>query len=117
MQDDYRKIIIRRIIHQHQPDMSGEDSLKNPLASRWVFYLALIPAVIVVIVLGAFFFSVVLALIVAVATIVGARIWWLRRKLRRAMRETAGTADGTIIEDAQIIDEVKHSDQTRYRDG
>lgn len=116
MQDDYRKIIIRRIIHEQQNGTNGDDPFKASPVSRWVFYLTLIPVVVVVLVIGAFFFSVVLALFVAVAAFIGARIWWLRRKFRRAMRETAETTHNGIIEDAQIIDEVKRSDQTRYRD-
>ncbi|MDT8363346.1 MAG: hypothetical protein RQ714_01680 [Nitrosomonas sp.] len=116
MQNDYRKIIIKRIIHEQQSGTNGDDPLKSSPANRWVFYLTLIPVVIVVMVLGAFFFSVVLALFVAVATVIGARIWWLRRKLRRAMRETTETTDSGIIEDAQIVDEIKRSDQTRHRD-
>ncbi|HNO75411.1 hypothetical protein [Nitrosomonas mobilis] len=116
MQDDYRKIIIKRVIHEQQNGMNGDNPFKTSPVNRWVFYLTLIPVVIVVMVLGAFFFSVVLALFVAVATVIGARIWWLRRKLRRAMSETAESTNGGIIEDAQIIDEVKRSDQTRYRD-
>jgi len=116
MQDDYRKIIIRRIIHEQQNGTNGDDPFKTHSVNRWVFYLILIPVVILILVLGAFFFSVVLALFAAAATFIGARIWWLRRKLRRAMRETAENTNGGIIEDAQIIDEVKRSDQNRYRD-
>lgn len=116
MRDDYQKIIIRRIIRDQQHGVNGEGPFKTPAVNRWVFYLMLIPIVIVVMVLGAFFFSVVLALFAAVATAIGARIWWLRRKLRRAMRETAETTHDETIEDAQIIDEVKRNDQNRYRD-
>lgn len=116
MQNDYQRIIIKRIIHEQQNGMNENGSFKNAPVNRWVFYLTLIPVVIVVLVLGAFFFSVVLALVVATATIVGARIWWLRRKLRRAVHETAESTDGGIIEDAQIIDEVKRNDRTRHRD-
>ncbi|MBC6962829.1 MAG: hypothetical protein DWB48_08900 [Nitrosomonas sp.] len=108
MRDDYRKIIIRRIIHQGQTDSTGE-SLNTSPASRWMFYLTLIPVVIVVVVLGAFFFSIVLALFAAVATAVGARLWWLRRKLRQSMA-ASGEQDNGMIEDAEIV-EIKEDDK------
>jgi Flp pilus assembly protein TadB len=102
MRDDYRKIIIRRIIHQGQAD-PADKSLNTSPANRWLFYLTLIPAVIVVVVLGAFFFSIVLALFTAVAAAVGVRLWWLRRKLRQTMTAEAERND-EIIEDAEIIE-------------
>lgn len=102
MRDDYRKIIIRRIMHQSSADQSANPSPAN----RWLFYLTLIPTVIVVVVLGAFFFSIVLALFTAVAAAVGARLWWVQRKLRQAMKTEAqrNEENGAIIEDAEIIE-------------
>lgn len=113
MQDDYRKIIIRRIIHEKQGySQGGEPSGASPV-NRWAFYLTLIPIVIVVVVLGAFFFSIVLALFVAVATVVGARLWWLRRKLNRSMH--SNEEKGEIIEDAEIIEIKEEGKRTHER--
>ncbi|MCC6916331.1 hypothetical protein [Nitrosomonas sp.] len=105
MYDDLRKIIIRRIVYQGQPGPEGGsgESRKTPLANKWMFYLTLIPAVVVVVVLGAFFFSIVLAIFVAVASVIGARLWWLRRKFRQAMSAAAGK-NNELIEDAEIIE-------------
>jgi len=108
MRDDYRKIIIRRIIHQGQADPADE-SLNTSPTNRWVFYLTLIPVVIVVVVLGAFFFSIVLALFAVVVAGVGARLWWLRRKLRQSMAASDEQKYG-MIEDAEII-EIKETDK------
>ncbi len=113
MHDDYRKIIIRRIIHEKQAGAANESSNTSPV-NRWAFYLTLIPAVIVVIVLGAFFFSIVLALFVAVAAVIGARLWWLRRKFRRAARGSAEEKDGAI-EDAEILEVREDSKRNRER--
>lgn len=113
MQDDYRKIIIRRIIHDRQSyTQDGKSSDTSPV-NRWAFYLTLIPVVIVVVVLGAFFFSIVLALFVAVVTVVGARLWWLRRKLNRSMRSNDEKSE--IIEDAEIIETKEDAKKTRER--
>jgi len=102
MYDDFRKIIIRRIVYREQTDPGGE-SLKTSPANKWLFYLTLIPAVVVVVVLGAFFFSIVLALFVAVAGVIGARLWWLRRKFRKSMSAAAGQKND-MIEDAEILE-------------
>ncbi|MXS85783.1 hypothetical protein ABO04_07655 [Nitrosomonas sp. HPC101] len=112
MRDDYRKIIIRRVIHQGQADPAGEPLNTSP-ASRWAFYLMLIPAVIVVVVLGAFFFSIVLALFAVTAAGVGARLWWLRRKFRQSMAASAEQDNG-MIEDAEII-EIREDDKKNHR--
>lgn len=104
MRDDFKRIIIHRIVYGDQSG-KAEEPLKTSPTNRWLFYLTLIPTAIVVIVLGAFFFSIVLALFAAVAAAVGARIWWLRRKLRQAMRSAAkeqDKRDGII--DAEIIE-------------
>lgn len=113
MQDDYRKIIIRRILHEKQGYAQGGEPSGTSPANRWAFYLTLIPVVIVVVVLGAFFFSIVLALFVAVATVVGARLWWLRRKLNRSKHSNG--EKGEIIEDAEIIEINEDGKKTRER--
>ena len=109
MYDDLRKVIIRRIVYQGQPG-PGEESRKTQRTNRWMFYLTLIPTVVVVVVLGAFFFSIVLAIFVAVAGVIGARLWWLRRKFRQAMPPTAAEKNNRLIEDAEII-EIKENDK------
>ncbi len=102
MRNDYRKIVIRRIVHQGQGD-SIDDSLNTSPTNRWMFYLMLIPVVIVVVVLGAFFFSIVLALFTAIAAAVGARLWWIRRKIRQSVAASSKQDNG-MIEDAEIVE-------------
>ncbi len=109
MYDDFRKIIIRRIGYSGQAGPEGEP-LKTPRTNKWLFYLTLIPAVTVVVVLGAFFFSIVLALFVAVAGVIGARFWWLRRKFRKSM-SAAAEQKNSMIEDAEIL-EIRENDKS-----
>lgn len=113
MRDDYRRIIVRQILHGREAGPNSEP-LKTSPASRWVFYLTLIPAVIVIVVLGAFFFSIVLALFAAAAAVVGARLWWLRRKFRQSARASAAEKDG-MIEDAEIL-EVREDGKRHHRE-
>ncbi|MDL1867231.1 hypothetical protein FBR06_08345 [Betaproteobacteria bacterium PRO4] len=108
MYDDFRKIIIRRIVYGNQTNPADEPLNSSP-ANRWMFYLTLIPVVAVVVVLGAFFFSIVLALFAVVAAGVGARLWWLRRKFRKEM-SAAAEQNNAMIEDAEII-EIREDDK------
>ena len=75
-------------------------------AARWLTYLLLVPVLIVMAVLGIFFFTAFLALFAVVAAGFGLRLWWLRRKLRESMH--TAEADYDIIEDAEIIEETKN---------
>ena len=69
-------------------------------------------ALIVMAILGIFFFTAFLALFAVAAAGLGFRLWWLRRKLSQEAKasEEAETAEKTagdhsIIEDAEIIEE------------
>lgn len=103
MNDDHRKIIISRIIDYKQatPPPNGSGSA-SPF-QRWLFYLALIPLLIGILVLGAFFFSIFLAVFSIAAAGIGVRLWWLRRKLKKTTKfdEEASYVE---IEDAEIIE-------------
>lgn len=71
-------------------------------ASRWKFYLILVPALIIMAVLGIFFFAVFFALFVVAAAGFGFRLWWLRRKLRKTMAAEEG--EYRVIENAEIME-------------
>jgi hypothetical protein len=103
--DDNNKIIIKRIARDEKTG-SAEETVhvfRPSPASRWLAYLLLIPAFIIMAVLGIFFFTAFLALFVVAAAALGFRLWWLRRK----MRQSADAREGEylVIEDAEIIDE------------
>ncbi|MCO6429058.1 hypothetical protein [Nitrosomonas communis] len=99
MNDEHRKIIISRIYRQTGP-LPNEPI--SPL-QRWLFYLALIPVLIGLLILGVFFFSIFLALFVIIVAGIGIRFWWLRHKLQNSTRfdEQEKRVD---IEDAEIIE-------------
>ena len=75
-------------------------------AARWLTYLLLVPLLIVMAVLGIFFFTAFLALFAVVAAGFGLRLWWLRRKLRESMQTAEAEYD--VIEDAEIVEEIKN---------
>ena len=103
--DDSNEIIIKRIARDEKTG-SAEETVhvfRPSPASRWLAYLLLIPAFIIMAVLGIFFFTAFLALFVVAAAALGFRLWWLRRK----MRQSADAPEGEylVIEDAEIIEE------------
>jgi hypothetical protein len=103
--DDNNKIIIKRIARDEKTG-SAEETVhvfRPSPASRWLAYLLLIPAFIIMAVLGIFFFTAFLALFVVAAAALGFRLWWLRRKMRQSAEASEG--EYLVIEDAEIIEE------------
>lgn len=117
--EEHRRIIIKRISGY---DQQGDGTQGNPPPSpinRWVALALLIPALAALAVLGVFFFTIFVALFSIIAVVIGARIWWLRRKFRKAMQdgqsfeytaysehEKSGQHDRQgRVEDAEIIEE------------
>lgn len=111
MNDDERKIIISKISEYRQTESPFNQGIPRSPVNRWVAILIFIPVLIIMAVLGAFFFAAFLALFVIVAGVLGVRFWWLRRKLRKGAHtqteEGEREGDSVIIEDAQIIEETK----------
>lgn len=103
--DDNNKIVIKRIARDEKTG-SAEETVhvfRPSPASRWLAYLLLIPAFIIMAVLGIFFFTAFLALFVVAAAALGFRLWWLRRKMRQSAEASEG--EYLVIEDAEIIEE------------
>jgi Flp pilus assembly protein TadB len=111
MKDDERKIIISKISEYRQTESPFNQGMPGSTVNRWVAILVFIPVLIIMAVLGAFFFAAFLALFVIAAGVLGARLWWLRRKLRKGTYTQAEKGeregDSVIIEDVQIIEETK----------
>lgn len=63
-------------------------------AGGWLSFIMVLPLVIGALLVGIFFFTAFLALFSLVLLAVGARFWWMRRKLRRAATTTRGTPAG-----------------------
>jgi hypothetical protein len=103
--DDNNKIVIKRIARDEKTGSAEETVhvLRPSPASRWLAYLLLIPAFIIMAVLGIFFFTAFLALFVVAAAALGFRLWWLRRKMRQSAEASEG--EYLVIEDAEIIEE------------
>lgn len=103
MNDDEKRIIIGKVSEHRATDSPEDGRIPVTSVNRWVVYLTLIPVVIIMAVLGAFFFAAFLAIFAIAAVVFGVRIWWLRRKFRNKM-PTSEKGDYVVIEDAEIIE-------------
>ncbi|MDN5753884.1 MAG: hypothetical protein L0H15_11525 [Nitrosospira sp.] len=103
MDDENRKIIIRRISRNKETGIPEEEIVHVSPAGRWMSWLVLVPLFIIMAVLGIFFFTAFLALFAIAAIGLTFRLWWLRRKLRRSAEAEQG--EYVVIEDAEIVEE------------
>jgi hypothetical protein len=83
---------------------STEESVRVFSGSNWLHYLILLPVLIVAVLLAVFFFAAFLGLFVLAAVSIGLRLWWLRRKLRKAAGARALEGDYVVIEKTHIIE-------------
>lgn len=129
MNHDPRRIIIHRILSNDAHDSGTNATGHTPIfsANHWITYALLIPVVIVMTMVGFFFFAAFLALLAVAATFIGARFWWLRRKYNQfnrskehadedwsdATSSSAHSKQSSMIEDAQIIEEIKINSSSR----
>ncbi|MEI8384405.1 MAG: hypothetical protein WCF51_00390 [Nitrosomonadaceae bacterium] len=81
---------------------SEERSIQVSPMNRWLLYLVLVPGIIILAVLGMFFFAVFLGLFAVAAAGFWLRLWWLRRKLEGPA--AAVESEYQVIEDAEIIE-------------
>ncbi|MBV6447464.1 hypothetical protein [Nitrosomonas sp.] len=115
MSDEERKIIISRVSEYRQNESGEYQRVPVSPVNRWLTYAILIPVVIIMAILGIFFFAAFLALLAVAVVVVGIRFWWLRRKYENTMQQS-GEDQTVIIEDAQIIEEtdVHRTEQKKH---
>lgn len=119
MNDDERRVVIYKI-SEYRNDDSGE-SRQTPVSpvNRWLSYAIMIPVVIVLALIGIFFFAAFFALAVVVVAVLAARFWLMRREIGQAIQQSedsmqsAGSDQTVIIEDAQIVEETQTRDTER----
>lgn len=113
MNDEQRKIIITKISEHHQNESGEYQQVPISPVNRWITYAILIPVVVVMILIGIFFFAAFLALIAVAVAVIGIRFWWFHRKFQNAAqqsddpRQRMDSDQTIIIEDAQIIEETE----------
>ena len=109
--DENTRIVIKRITRDGRTGAPEESVFKVGGGGRLLTYLFLVPAFIVMVVLGIFFFTAFLALFAVAAAGLAFRLWWLRRKLQKSGQAAEG--DYVVIEDAEVVEE--RVDKTKGR--
>jgi hypothetical protein len=102
------RIIIRRVSRNEQTGIPEEEIVRLApagWAGRWALYLVLIPAFILLAILGIFFFTAFFALFAVAAAGLALRLWWLRRRLRESLDQRVSGGEYVVVEDAEIIEE------------
>lgn len=86
----------RTVMQYRLPPQQGP--ALHPVA-RFLSFVGAVLALGLAFFLGLFFVAVAAGLLVLAAAAIGAKVWWLRRKIRRAMADHAETeGEGTVIE-------------------
>ena len=122
MSEDW-KIIVKKVPRDEENNAQEGKSML-PDTRRWVSYLILIPILIVMMILGVFFFAAFLALFAIAAIGFGFRFWWVRRELIKSMNsdntvgtvETADTVEGEYVvvnEDQATETEVRKAEEDK----
>ncbi|MDE2088737.1 MAG: hypothetical protein KGJ12_01810 [Gammaproteobacteria bacterium] len=78
-------------------------------ARSWVSYLIMVPAALAAVLLAMFFFAAFLAVFALAALVFSVRLWWLRRKLRKAADGHTLEGEYTVVEEepARRIEDAK----------
>jgi hypothetical protein len=71
----------------------------------WLAWLLAIPALAVAALFGLFVFLAVLGLALVIALYFGVRIWWLKRRLRRAAGSEVLEAEYVVVRDSSRPDD------------
>lgn len=116
MNEDW-KIIVKKV-SGFEENNSQEEMSASLATKRWVTYLALIPILILMVILGVFFFAAFLALFVIAAIGFGIRFWWLRRELAKSVGSASpiSTVETETVEGEYVVfDENGQVAETKIR--
>lgn len=104
------KIIVKKASGFEERN-SQEEMNASPTTKRWMTYLVLIPILILLAILGIFFFAAFLALFAIAAAGFGIRFWWLKRELAKSVgsESPVGTVEKETVEGEYVV--VDESDQ------
>jgi len=89
---------------------------KNPIV-QVISLIAVGLALIVAVLMGAVILAAVFGLAMFAAIVVAIRLWWFRRKLRRAQPSGGAQSGGTLIDaEYKVVDERELRDSRERRD-
>jgi len=116
MNEDW-KIIVKKASgfkeKKYQEEMNASLTTK-----RWMTYLVLIPILILLAILGIFFFAAFLALFAIAAVGFGIRFWWLKRELSKSAGSESplSTVEKKTVEgEYAVVDEDDQAAEEKVR--
>ena len=103
MNEDW-KIIVKKA-SEFKEKNSQEGMNASLTTKRWMTYLVLIPILILLAILGIFFFAAFLALFAIAAVGFGIRFWWLKRELAKSVgsESPVSTVEKETVEGEYIV--------------
>ena len=103
MNEDW-KIIVKKA-SEFKEKNSQEGMNASLTTKRWMTYLVLIPILILLAILGIFFFAAFLALFAIAAVGFGIRFWWLKRELAKSVgsESPVSTVEKETVEGVYIV--------------
>lgn len=87
--------------------MNTPPSVQKP---GWIARILLTVTTLALVIVGFFFFTVALVVGALIALVIGVRLWWTIRKIKRAQEQGQGQGDGdfhgatTTAADAKVVD-------------
>jgi hypothetical protein len=104
MTEDRGEIKIRYTLKQGKSEALSSEIVHIFPVSRWIIYLISVPAFIAIAFFSAFFFSILLPLILGIGLLFGVWIWWVRRKLRDTPQSEDIHNEYVVIHETRIVD-------------
>jgi hypothetical protein len=103
MNEDW-KIIVKKASGFKEKN-SQEGVSASLTTKRWMTYLVLIPILILLAILGIFFFAAFLALFAIAAVGFGIRFWWLKRELAKSVgsESPVSTVEKETVEGEYVV--------------
>jgi len=118
MNEDW-KILVKKASGFKEKN-SNEGMNASLATKRWMTYLVLIPILILLGILGVFFFAAFLAIFTIAAVGFGIRFWWLKRELAKSvgLEDPISTVEKETVEgEYVVVDGDEQASQEKVRKG
>jgi hypothetical protein len=116
MNEDWKIIVKKASGFKEKNSQEGMDA--SLITKRWMTYLVLIPILILLAILGIFFFAAFLALFAIAAVGFGIRFWWLKRELAKSIgsESPVSTVEKETVEgEYVVVDGDDQADEEKIR--
>ena len=116
MNEDWKIIVKKASGFKEKNSQEGMNA--SLTTKRWMTYLVLIPILILLAILGIFFFAAFLAIFTIAAVGFGIRFWWLKRELAKSVgsESPVSTVEKETVEgEYAVVDEDDQAAEAKIR--